>query len=558
MEEVENMEVGDSLEEPSSQSELTSTATMSNSPRQMTSILLILDGMMKGCLSNKDVTLILHGIDTNISIESSTWFNSSYSSSKAIGTLICNRTITDNVVSNFSMAWALLDACSSFVKCATERHGLFDQSGSKCDVEDEVILRVLTSIVFLLGCPREFDVFSHAMKVLDDFSTFHNNGAEPIGRRTLLDTHFRQLLPKIASVGPSFPWQHTDPTMLTMCALLRTSNGSTVGSNFDIVAPFFIHHLSTTGYKVVEKELASTHDDVAEEYSLRISLMSLLQTILSDGSFSETLNDNTSSSSTASFSKQFTTDVLLSLVLPNLVWKAGGLASALRKLSAATLFSLLSHHCIIQHENRNISNEPKTPYPETLTHLIPILHSNLEDTESITRELCCTCLSLVLEQVSKSDFQAMWEANTQIVDTLYPRLLTLLDDSHNPVRVAACRTLEQFLSITHHSPSSSPTCRLELSSFEDITTTLMIQLDDPDQEVQKHVFQTLMVILDLQFQDAKKHNGHHLSEMQIKVVEMMERHSKAALKSHRNGQHCDLLIKKIQEYKQQGMMCTSN
>ena len=121
-----------------------------------------------------------------------------------------------------------------------------------------------------------------------------------------------------------------------------------------MVAPFFISHLSTvacnkngadnadgggTSHDTLTlsgSTAATTSDDLAEEYLLRISLMALLQTILSDGSFSQTQQSDFSAA-TSAFSAQFTTDILLSLVLPNLVWKAS-MASSLRKIAVATLF----------------------------------------------------------------------------------------------------------------------------------------------------------------------------------------------------------------------------
>ncbi len=70
--------------------------------------------------------------------------------------------------------------------------------------------------------------------------------------------------------------------------------------------------------------------------------MSLLQAILSDGSFENVFE--TVSPIHLVISKNFSTDILLSLVLPNLVWRSGGLAAALRKLSVAIIFLLFSHH----------------------------------------------------------------------------------------------------------------------------------------------------------------------------------------------------------------------
>jgi len=290
-----------------------------------------------------------------------------------------------------------------------------------------------------------------------------------------------------------------------------------------------------------------TKDELAEEYSLRISLMALLQTILSDESFSQTLNLSQRKqlsvvSSPTTFSTQFTTDVLLSLVLPNLVWKAGGMASALRKLAAAALFSLLSHyHSKNQAEEEEEEGARTLLDPERISHLIPILHSNLEDTESTTRELSCVCLSMVLEQCSNDTFDGIWESNTRVLDTLYPRLLDLLDDSHNPVRMAACQVLEAFLFLDH---SSSSSFKLGMSSLENVTSSLLVQLDDPDREIQESVFRVLLVLLELQYKcitvkDEEKNRG---------VVKMMERQINASLKSHRDGSRCGLLLDKVRAY----------
>ena len=99
-------------------------------------------------------------------------------------------------------------------------------------------------------------------------------------------------------------------------------------------------------------------------------------------------------------------------------------------------------------------------HPEMISHLLPVLHSNLEDSESTIRELSCVCLSMVLEQVSVDTFSKIWETNEQVIDTLCPRLLQLLDDSHDPVQVSACSALEKYLTLAHNATASSE------SSFE--------------------------------------------------------------------------------------------
>ena len=451
--------------------------------------------------------------------------------------------MTNNVISNPSLAWALLEACGSFVECVEHVNQGNDE---KWELPEDATVNVLIGITFLLGCPDEYGLSANAMSILDTFSSSHccvastsSNSGKVSHDRSLMDVHFRTLLPKITSASPPFPWKQTDPSFLAMDALLRACSGSTVGSNFDMVAPFFIRHLSTAAYKrndTDDKCLkdATTKDELAEEYRIRISLMALLQTILSDESFfSQTLGPRQSETlpTKSTFSAQFTTDVLLSLVLPNLVWSAGGMASALRKLAAATLFSLLSHyHC--HHQKQQERNETSVELlpPEMIAHLIPLLHSNLEDTESTTRELCCVCLSLVLEQVSAETFH----------DTLCPRLLELLDDSHDPVRMAACKTLGEFFTLANATASTSSFNHLGHSSVENITSSLFIQLDDPKKEIRDQVFQVLLVLLDTKCRE----------EDNNEVVAMIERHTRMALKSHRDGSYCRLLLEKVQEYRE--------
>lgn len=521
---------GDASVEDADAEDGTSATMAEESPRQMTSMLLVLDGTMKGSLCNEAAASILQEIDRELTIAAPEWFRSSPAAAVAISSFLCQSAIMDNVASNSSLAWALLDACDSFVQCV---HQLDWGDGEEWELTNDVIVGVLIGIVYLLACPEEYGLSSHAMSILDSFSSFSTDAGDAIP--SLMDIHFRLVFSRIVSSAPAFPWEQSDPAFRAMDALLRACTGATVASNFDMVAPFFISHLSTAAYSkntdggdgARDQSLKATasKDDLAEEYSLRISLMALLQTILSDEGFSRTLGAG------PAFSAEFATDVLLSLVLPNLVWKVGGMASALRKLAAATLFSLLGHY-------RDEKGDALLR-PETLVHLIPILHSNLEDTESTTRELCCVCLSMVLEQISTETFATIWETDTRVIDTLYPRLLELLDDSHDPVRIAACGALEVFLALAHATGSVS-SYDLGLSSLENITSSLLIQLDDPDREIQEHAFQVLLVL-----------GGIYARDKNPRVVDMLVRKIRKSLKLHRDGSFCRLLLDKVQTYEKE-------
>eukprot|EP00984_Skeletonema_dohrnii_P028885 scaffold19087_cov72-Skeletonema_dohrnii-CCMP3373.AAC.1 len=302
---------------------------MISSPREAASTMLLLSRMVKGMICNEDAAVILRRVDPTLSISTPNWIYTSPSSMATITTLLSHTSITNCVAANPSLAWALLDTVSEVVKCC--KHHL--SVGEDCHdglwtLKEESVLEILIGIVHLLGCPEAYGLSAQANEVLHEFSScFLCDADSDDTKRSLLDAHFRKLVQKItAAVESTFPWKESDAAFSAMTALLRTVEGSTVSSNFEVVAPFFLHHMSST-------EIAKEGEP--EEYSLRITLMSVLQCILSDKTF-HSLED-------ASVPKIPPTGIILSLVLPNLVWRAGGLASALRKLSVATVFSLLCH-----------------------------------------------------------------------------------------------------------------------------------------------------------------------------------------------------------------------
>ena len=505
------------------------------SPRQIASSLLFVDGLLKGYLSNHKMTSVLQEMHSSLPVTVPSWFSRSDATTTICHILACT-SVTKNVVINSSLAWSLLDACSSFVQCAIESN-----EERACTLTKENIVDVLTSITYLLGCPDEYGVSNHALNVLDAISSSKHRtqstefNDEPSG--SILDDYFRQVSMKISSSAP-FPWKRLTPAFLAIDALLRNTKGSTVRINFDLVASLFLYHLpenkeNATLTQGVGSTSLDTKQELAEEYSLRIALMAMLQAILSDGSFSETVASQSSNdamgSASSRLSSQFTFDVLLSLVLPNLVWKSGALAAALRKLSIATLFALLTHQGMTSMKLSGIDRE-------TYSYLLPMLHSNLEDTESTTRELSCVCLSLIFSRMPCDIFQDLWSNETRVVDTLYPRLLALLDDSHNPVRLAACVSLERLLTVTFNSSSlsRSAACSLELSTLDNITESLVLAMDDPDCDIQTQALHVLLVLIDL------VQKNHY-----VRALAMIEKHAKNGAKSHRDGEHCHILLQKL-------------
>jgi hypothetical protein len=102
-----------------------------------------------------------------------------------------------------------------------------------------------------------------------------------------------------------------------------------------------------------------------------------------------------------------------------------------------------------------------------------VLRSNLEDDDSVTRELVCHCLSFL--------FQAMPNTLDEVAtDELYPLFLKLFDDNSDNVRLAACHTLGNFMSASKPSAIKGPITQYIIES-------LLIHLDDTDKDFQHRV-----------------------------------------------------------------------
>mmetsp|Transcript_12295 Transcript_12295/g.18847 ORF Transcript_12295/g.18847 Transcript_12295/m.18847 type:complete len:989 (-) Transcript_12295:103-3069(-) len=472
---------------------------MISSPQEAASTMLLLSRMVKGMICNEDAAEILCKVDPTFSVSTPNWIYTSPSSMATITRLISNTSVTNHVSVNSSLAWALLDVISEVVKCC-KHHLSIGEEGHDClwTLKEESVLEILIGIVHLLGCPETYGLAAQATAILQDFSSCFL--CDDV-KRSLLDFHFRKLLPKITAAAEyAFPWEESDAAFLAMTALVRAAEGATVSSNFELVAPFFVHHMSST-------EIAK--EEEPEEYSLRITLMSLLQCILSDNTFHSIQH--------VSSGKIAPTNIILSLVLPNLVWRAGGLASALRKLSVATVFSLLCHMKRV--------DEASALHSDILAQLIPVLHSCLEDTEPTTREIAAVCIAFILEQSSSEVIQTIWITDARILDTLQPSLLSLLDDNHNPTRIAACRALKSIL--TQRSPS------------EKALSSLIVHLDDDDQEVKEQVHGVLHAVLELLLLSNKY---DETSDCSGKVLATANRYLNDALQTHRDRSYCSSLI----------------
>uniref|UniRef100_A0AAZ3S4F4 Uncharacterized protein n=1 Tax=Oncorhynchus tshawytscha TaxID=74940 RepID=A0AAZ3S4F4_ONCTS len=154
---------------------------------------------------------------------------------------------------------------------------------------------------------------------------------------------------------------------------------------------------------------------------------------------------------------------LLELLLPNLVWKAGRTAAAIRTSALCCLLALLQGGAI--------------PPKERLS---PQVLSALEEDSQLSRLLACRSLSTLLKLIGPS-------LHPDALNNIYPEVLKRLDDSSEEVRGVALRALGLWLASLGKDYNS----QLYSQHLEVLFQQLLLHLDDPDSHVQDTVLEVL-------------------------------------------------------------------
>ena len=244
----------------------------------------------------------------------------------------------------------VVGACDAFVDVVVIEASSYEQSDVSMMVE-----HILIATMYLLAATNETDVNAATSNssrplqctidaILGKAAAIcggdHNGYDVQQSRSRLMRCKFRNVLSALQLKGGSEAMQHLSSRQLgALDALMRSSGGEIVAENYDVVGPsIFEAHAS------------------ASSLTVRFSLMTLLESVASDGSFAETIDQSSVSS------------IIENVILPNLIWEAGGLSAALRKISLATLFSLF--------RGNNIEGPTLTALAPKIS---PILRSNLKD-----------------------------------------------------------------------------------------------------------------------------------------------------------------------------------
>ncbi|XP_068434331.1 dynein axonemal assembly factor 5-like [Clinocottus analis] len=226
---------------------------------------------------------------------------------------------------------------------------------------------------------------------------------------------------------------------------------------------------------------------------MRMSIFTMLAKLLLDAT-----NTLDSKGHFRDESEKFLSDVLL----PNLVWRAGRTAGAVRTAALSCLLALLHGGAIAP--GQLLCLEEK---------LSPQVLSALEEDSQMSRLLACRSLSVVLRLIGT-------DLHPEALNKIYPALLKRLDDSSEEVRGVALQTLGLWLSSLtkgynpeHYAP------HLQL-----LFQQLLLHLEDPDVSVQ--VLEVL-----------KKGSSVHPA--------LLRKEAEAVRDQQRSPLHCDQLLQHI-------------
>ena len=396
---------------------------------------------------------------------------------RTIGKFLASTKVVESVHLSHNAAFALLSSChtlTNFINFKLLNHAL------KLHETDEVVFTLIWCSINLIACPKHYNVAEGALDLLE---RMYANLSESKSFTELIHLNFEAILSKLLHESKVTHWSRGDQTLNTFDALVRSSDGSTIVAHLDKILPIFEIHLTQD---VTNDKSRRDKEKLVANFSTRIFFMALIESIVTKPSLPK------------DEFFPFVQRVLDHVVIPNMVWQVGGMASALRKVSAAVLFSILQGNCVTDQIVFNVA-----------PRLIPLIKSNLTDDDSSLRELSISTMSLLLEKLPN-------RLGEEAVQDLYPDLMKCLDDSCNSVRFEACETLLHFFK-----------CSIK-SNFHGtmllyITENLFIHLDDPNPAFKEKIFHVLVALLNID------------KRYVIKGAQ-------AGLLSHSSTSHCDLLL----------------
>lgn len=217
----------------------------------------------------------------------------------------------------------------------------------------------------------------------------------------LLAQHYpailESMLPSASDTADTkdFPWKNKSPPCELFDCMVR-QGGKAVAEHIGQFVPVLMAHLTPSN-----------------EPELRLFFLAMLETALGDSKLNKAF-------------VPFMAELLLEAIMPNAVWRAGRVASTVRKVTIACLYTLLK---------QGLANQQCLF--KTAAQILPVLKGSLDDTDANTRHLTCLCFQHLFLSLPGA-------LSDEPVRQLYPEFLKRLDDSNDTVRRSVCLTFGAF------------------------------------------------------------------------------------------------------------------
>ncbi|XP_060561943.1 dynein axonemal assembly factor 5-like [Ruditapes philippinarum] len=198
--------------------------------------------------------------------------------------------------------------------------------------------------------------------------------------------------------------------------------------------------------------------------------------------------------------------VVRDMILPNCVWKAGRVASAIRTTAVSCAWALL--------QSGVLTKEKLEPI---LDNFITQMLASMDDDNKGTRLVACRVMTRTFDLAGGS-------INQDRLHNMYLELLKRLDDSSDEIRLMVSKTFLAYLD----SFEQAYDVQLYRAHLEAMFKGLLVHLDDPDEKIQEAILGVL------------KKAGGLLPGMLIQEVETTKH-------KHRSKKYCEELVGYLQK-----------
>jgi hypothetical protein len=407
-----------------------------SSPRHFSTMLCVTSGLIRGMLSLGNNCPHIDDLTGMMKISSS----------------VTGEKIIKSVYDSEEAAFSLLDVMKGVTLWCKKYMASYKEEQSGIDI---IFQNNLFCCMHLLGCNHSLQLSTSTQNLIAFVDT--NNLAGDIGSpvstnltQRYLEKYFLSVLNMILhdfqNKDELDTWTYGNSGIFAFDAFLRVSTANCISIHFHLIAPVFEAHL---------RDGSQCQEETNEDYlRKKLFFMALLESLFSGAN------------ETNGQMREFTERLICNAILPNLVWQSGGLASSLRKVSIAVLYSIL---CGV--------GVTRVVLCKFAPSLLPILRSTLEDDDDTTRELATAVLGKILALLPNS-------LGEEAVQQLYPDLMRGLDDSNQRVRFVSCDAIISFL-------SSSPLTSFRGEIIESVVEDLFLHLDDPDPLLQEKILEVI-------------------------------------------------------------------